>query len=218
MLRTRLNSVLSAVARVHGTDGPMNDVFANLWTTEFTAESNSSACMRTQAIYALISSTLQCFALREIAREAGIQTGSYSDSYDASRINHAKQDLLAAFESRPSMSRVILGMSTGTITSSAKGTASEGQKYILRQLKIPSSAYRMPSKDASQDKWETWFSKETELPNQFDISVSSIMFMFTGHLDNTHRPTYGCQDEVQKLTASGTHVTLERYSIMSGSS
>jgi hypothetical protein len=66
----------------------------------------------------------------------------------------------------------------------------------------------MPTKHDDQDKGETWFKKIADLPNQFELPVEAILFMFTGHLDNTHRPTYGWQDEMKKLQESRTAVTL----------
>jgi hypothetical protein len=69
----------------------------------------------------------------------------------------------------------------------------------------------MPTKNDDQDKWETWFKKVAELPNQFELPVEAILFMFTGHLDNNHRPTYSWQDEMKKLKESRTAVTLEHF-------
>jgi hypothetical protein len=162
--------------------------------------------MQAHALIAVLSVVLQSFALREIAQEESVTLPAFTtDAATDSTIEETSKLILQGLENRSATKPVILGQVTRAGTSSSKGTATASKKYIHNQFKLRHSAYHMPTKHDDQDKWETRFKKIAELP------VEAILFMFTGHLDNTHRPTYGWQEELKKLQESRTAVTLEPF-------
>jgi hypothetical protein len=109
------------------------------------------------------------------------------------------------------MAEITYGQIVNGMKSSCKGTASEGKAYILKQFKIPKSAYRMPTETSSETEWEQWFDKVSDIPNQFDIDPATVIFTFTGHLAATHRPTYGWREAALALQHAGTAITLSAF-------
>jgi hypothetical protein len=45
------------------------------------------------------------------------------------------------------------------VTTTSKGRSAEGVKYLLQQLNISNSAYKVPDPRATQQAWEQWFQK-----------------------------------------------------------
>jgi hypothetical protein len=68
-----------------------------------------------------------------------------------------------------------------------RGRADQGVKYLMSQLSIPGSAYRIPVATASQQTWQDWFDKLSEINVHFDIADETIVHTCTGHLPNTDR-------------------------------
>jgi len=187
----------------------MQALYMTLWQGNIPQSCNSAYCLQMLALHAAIAAILQCYALYEIANDREVTLPVLTTGPD---IPSTKEYILEALNNRSTLTPIVLGKASTTPgATSSKGTAAEGKKYILSQFKIPRSAYRMPSKDATQDQWELWFKKVADLPNQFDIPISNIIFLFTGHLDNTHRPTYGWHDEATKLQGQNIPITLEHF-------
>jgi hypothetical protein len=109
------------------------------------------------------------------------------------------------------MAEIAYGNIDNGMKSACKGTASEGKAYIIKQFKMPDSAYRMPTEACSETKWEQWFDKVSDTPSQFDIDPATVIFTFTGHLPATHRPTYGWREATLALQNAGTTITLPDF-------
>jgi hypothetical protein len=82
---------------------------------------------------------------------------------------------------------------------------------LMSQLSIPGSAYRIPVATASQQIWQDWFDKLSEINVHYDIADETIVHTCTGHLPNTDRIMYGWADTVSTIRISGKTVQLSDF-------
>ncbi len=92
-----------------------------------------------------------------------------------------------------------------------KADASSGHRFILEQLKLKDSAYQMPALSASQQKWEQWFEKLTQLLDHFHLAEATIIHYVTGHLEATHQLMVGWHTVVTESKRTDTAVTLQLF-------
>jgi hypothetical protein len=89
----------------------------------------------------------------------------------------------------------------------SKGKSADGVKYLVQQLSVSGSAYKMPSPESPQQDWEDWFAKLTDMTVHYEISAETIIHAVSGHLLTTDRVMFGWTDTVATLRASCQAVT-----------
>jgi hypothetical protein len=93
----------------------------------------------------------------------------------------------------------------------SKGKSADGVKYLVQQLSVSGSTYKMPSPESSQQDWEDWFAKLTDMTVHYDISAETIIHAVSGHLPMTDRVMFGWTDIVANLRTSSQAVTLNNF-------
>jgi hypothetical protein len=67
----------------------------------------------------------------------------------------------------------------------SKGKSADGVKYLVQQLSVSGSAYKMPSLESPEQDWEDWFAKLTDMTVHYEISAETIIHAVSGHLPTT---------------------------------
>jgi hypothetical protein len=213
-LRTQLSTTLSMKAKNLG-EGAYSSILKGLLLTPFAESSRECATLQIQSVYSALAGILLSAACQYVATEEGIDVPDNNNNVDtagiSAEISTLQRSLLKALSDRSAMAEIVYGQPETGKSTSSRGSAAEGKKYIMKQYNIPKSAYRMPLETDSEERWEQWFMKVADIPQQFDIDATSVIFCFTGHLQSTHRPTYGWREAATAMHASGNTVTLEHF-------
>jgi hypothetical protein len=93
----------------------------------------------------------------------------------------------------------------------SKGKSADGVKYLVQQLLVSGSAYKMPSPESSQQGWEDWFAKLTDMTVYYENSAETVIHAVSGHLPTTDCVMFGWTDTVATLRASSQAVTLNIF-------
>jgi hypothetical protein len=92
-----------------------------------------------------------------------------------------------------------------------KGKPAEGVKYLLQQLNVSYSAYRVRVAKATAQVWEHWFQKLSEMLVHYDMSAESIIRAVAGHLHADNVIMCGWSNTVDSLCEQHKPVALEVF-------